>query len=123
MRFIVLEDEKIKSLIKSKEEIAYKIKDITKNIEDLEEDRNKLVLKIQRYNDKALPLIEKYKNEEVLGEFEEYSRVYFKDDELRLEIFDALEEFKEFYKKQKEELKKKKENTDGESSENKDTDK
>jgi len=109
MRFIVLEDEKIKSLIKSKEEIANKIKDISKKIEGLEEDRNKLVLKIQRYNDKALPLIDKYKKEEELGEFEEYSRLYFKDDELRLEIFNALEEFKEFYKKQQEELKKKQE--------------
>jgi seryl-tRNA synthetase len=122
MRFIVLDDDKVKSLIKSKEEIAYKIKDITKKIEDLEEDRNKLVLKIQRYNDKAIPLIDKYKAEEELGEFEEYSRVYFKDDELRLEIFDSLEEFKEFYKKQKEELKKKQEE-DGKPSENKDTDK
>lgn len=109
MRYIVIDDAKVRSLIESKEELANKVQDITKQIEQLEEDRNKLVLKIQRYNDKATPLIEKYQNEEALGEYEKYSRVY-KDPEsgeLRLEIYDEVEEFKVYLKQREEEAKKK----------------
>jgi len=111
LRFKVLDDPKVKSLIKSKEDLAKKVEKVTEEITKLEEDRNKLVLKIQRYNDKALPLITPYADESELGEFEAYSRVYFKDDELRLEVIDHVEEYKIHLKNQKEEAKKKKDGT------------
>jgi len=121
-RFKVLDDPKVKSLIKSKEELATKVASITEKITKLEEDRNKLVLKIQRYNDKALPLIKPFADESELEEFEEYTRVYFKDDELRLEIINNLEAYKVFLRKQKEEAKKKEDNKedDGTESNNED---
>jgi len=110
MRFKVLDDPKVADYIEKKEELATKVQKISKEIESLEEDRNKLVLKIQRYNDKATPLIEKYQDEKELGEYEKYSRVY-KDQEsgeIRLEIYDEVEEFKIFIKNREEEAKKKK---------------
>lgn len=114
MRFKVLDDNKLKGLIDLKEELADKVQDITKQIEKLEEDRNKIVLKLQRYNDKATPLIAKYQDEKELGEFEKYSRVY-KDPEsgeLRLEIYDEVEEFKNYLKNREEEEAKKKEDAE-----------
>ena len=110
-RFIVIDDPKVKSLIKSKDELAKKVEGVTKEIAKLEEDRNKLVLKIQRYNDKAVPLIKPYQKEEALSEFEDYSRLYLEEDELRLEVFDNVEEYKIYLRNQKEEAKKKKDGT------------
>lgn len=110
MRFIVIEDQKLKDLIEKKEKLANEVQEITKDITKLEEDRNKLVLKIKRYNDKALPLIKKYEKRDELGEFEDYSRLYLKDGEVRLEIFDAIEEYKTMYRQQKEQRAKNEQN-------------
>ena len=95
-----------------------------KDMEKIEEDINKKVLKINRLNDKAAPLTKEHQEGESLGEYEEFSRLYLsgkdgdEDRELRLEIFDHLEEYKIFLKKQKED-KLKKENGDKSDSENK----
>jgi len=116
-RFIVLDDPKVKSLIQSKEKLATEVINIGKEIEKLEEKRNKLVLKIERYNGKADPLLKKYLKEDELGEFEKHQRVYLEGDELRLEIIDELEEYKVYIKQAKEEAKK---NKDGDKQPTKD---
>lgn len=118
MRFKVIDDDKIKSLIKSKEVLAKQIVEISEGIEKEEEKRNKLVLKLQRYNDKIIPLSKEYQNLDELVEFEKYSRMYLDSEELRLEVYDEVEEFMTFIRDRNEKDAKLKE--DGTESTNKD---
>jgi hypothetical protein len=109
MRYKVLEDEKLKVLIQKKEELANQVKEINEEVEKKNEGLNKLVLKLNRLNEKALPIIKEHQGNEELGEYEEYSRLFLDKEsgELRLEIIDKIEEYKEFIKQQKVEKEKK----------------
>ena len=62
---------------------------------------------MKRYDDKIMPLGEKYKTDDI-GEFEEYSRFYIDEGdsrELRLEIVDKVEIYQNALREQKEKAK------------------
>lgn len=103
MRYKVIKNEKVQKLIEKKQVLVDEVKELQEKIEKMERERDKVALRISRINDRALPLIEKHKEEMELDEFEEHNRLYLdeKTKELRLEIINRVEEFKETYKKQK----------------------
>lgn len=114
MRFKVIDDAKLKSLMEAKYAIAKealpiqeKVKALQEEIDNYEKDFQKILLKLKRYDDKIMPLGEKYKTDDI-GEFEEYSRFYIEDDEkreLRLEIVDKVEIYQNALREQKEKAK------------------
>lgn len=110
MRYKVIEDAKLKAIIEAKDLLVKEGQEKQKEVENLNKEIDKLVLKINRYNEKAVPMAKKYMTDDI-GEFEEYTKVYLTKEEpieLRLEIIDAIEEFKAVYKEKKEKKEEKK---------------
>ncbi len=70
---------------------------ISKKIDDLENDRRKVGLQVQKLKDKIIPLVQK-ETKDLLGEFEEISEVSPKDGEVIITTVDVLENFKRDYK-------------------------
>jgi hypothetical protein len=106
MRYKVINDLKLKSIIDMKDKIVKEIQQVQKDIDEKNTELNKLLLKVQRYDDKAKPLIEQYTTEK-LEEFEQYSRLYLQDGEIRLEVVDRIEEYKKALREQAEKAKEK----------------
>lgn len=70
---------------------------ISKKIEELENDRRKVGLQVQKLKDKIIPLVHK-ETKDLLGEYEEISEVEPKDGEVIIKTVDVLENFKRDYK-------------------------
>jgi len=99
MRHIVIEDEKIKSLIKMKDELVLEAKAKEEEMKSLDNELGKILHKMKRLNDKAEQLIEPHKSKD-LSEFEYHSGISIKGEELHLQIADRVEDFKEALRKQ-----------------------
>ncbi len=70
--------------------------------EKLENERNKIALKAQKYNDKIIPLGREIMTPFLKDEFEDYDTIMVKDGEIICAIFSHLEDFKiNFNKKRK----------------------
>jgi len=83
---------------KIKEETPQDLRDkydkADKSKEKLENERNKIALKAQKYNDKIIPLGRKLMKPYLENEFEDYDTIMMKDGEILSSIFSHLEEFK-----------------------------
>jgi len=104
----------IKDMDKQKKKIYDKIKKETpqelrdkydeaeKSKEKLENERNKIALKAQKFNDKIIPLGRELMKTHLQDEFEDYDTMMIKDGEIKATIFSHLEDFKiRFNKKRK----------------------
>ena len=111
-REVVLENPKIKAIIEQKRPFAKEIVDITEQIKELENKREKLMHKLSRYDTKVKPLIEEEIKKIELGEYEMFGNVSVVEEETLLQVIDKIEEYKEFLRLQAEEAKKKKEEND-----------
>ena len=78
----------------------YKKYDILKEQkEKLEESRNKVALKAQKYNDKIIPLGRKLMEEYLENEYDDYDSIKIEDGEIVCTIFNHLDDFKKKFKK------------------------
>jgi len=111
-REVVLENPKIKAIIEQKRPFAKEIVDITEQIKELENKREKLMHKLSRYDTKVKPLIEEEIKKIELGEYEMFGNVSVVEEDALLQVIDKIEEYKEFLRLQAEEAKKKKEEND-----------
>jgi hypothetical protein len=98
-----IKDKKILKLLNDKSDNADKAYKKTEEMKEIEKEYNKLIGKVKRLDEKVRPLIKDYTKDVKFGEFEEISRIY-KDDKgkWQIEITDRLKEFKEGFKKMKE---------------------
>jgi len=97
-REIIKEDKKIKSILLERKELIEKGREITKQIEELETERNKIALKAEKLRDKIVPWANKIRKEEC-GTYENIEKiepVYDdpNDYQIKITIFDAVEEYK-----------------------------
>ena len=67
----------------------------------LEEDRNKLALKVQKKNDKIIPIGRKLIAPHITDEFEDYDTLRLEGGQVIATIFSHMESFKEHYRKRK----------------------
>jgi len=100
----IKEFEKIASdIVKEKlaaipKDIEDKHKALLKEKEQMERDRNKIALKVQKIKDKVVPMIKK-EVEPNLGEYEDLESATIKNGVVEVKKFSHLEEFKAQYKK------------------------
>lgn len=87
--------EKVPTSLKEEYDKAKKIK------EEKEIERNKIALKVQKYNDKIIPLAQKMMKEHILNEYEDVETIKLENGILVGTIFSHLEDFKERFKKGK----------------------
>ena len=78
-----------------------KYDDIKKSIADLEEKRNKIALKAQKYTDKIIPLTRKEMVKFLEDEFEDYESIKLENGIIVGTIFNHLEEFKTNFRNKK----------------------
>ena len=101
MRNIQIENDIIKELLVTKEDLVTKGRELTKQINDLESERNKIGLKIQKVKDKIIPAIEKAVKPLLENDFEDIESVKIENDKISVNIFDHAEEFKKTFLKNK----------------------
>jgi len=106
MRYEVIEDEKIKSLIRMKDELVIDSQNKADEMKALDTELGKVLHKIKRLNDKVIQLVEPHKTFK-LDEFEYYNGIGIRGEELHLEIVDRIEELKEAIRTQRKEETKK----------------
>ena len=92
-RIVKLKNDKLYDLLKQKTEAVSEGQAIFKEKEEVEKRLNKAGLKIQKYKDKIVPLVQGLTKNEV-GAFEDLVSVNIKDGEIILTIVDKVEEFK-----------------------------
>jgi len=106
-------DEAIKEMQAVKEEIfdrmmkqtnpeyRTKYEELSKAKEKLEEERNKIALKAQKYNDKIIPIGREMMKPFLKDQYEDYDSLYIEDGEIVATIFSHLHDFKMNFKKKK----------------------
>lgn len=100
----VEEMEKIKQMIydrmkeKTSPELREKYEKIKKVKEEIENKRNKIALKAQKYNDKIIPLGRKLMKPFLEDKFEDYDTIRIENGEIVCTIFSHLEDFKNNFK-------------------------
>lgn len=92
MRNIKLEDKELKKLLFERGNIVGKARKITKEIEKLQQEQQKMGYKMDRLKDKIKPIIDSRNIE--LDEFEVISRIYLEKEEPMVEIVNQIEEYK-----------------------------
>jgi hypothetical protein len=97
---MIFKNKEIVELLTKKETLVIEGREVTKKIEELENDRRKIGLQIQKVKDKVIPMVNKLM-EGNLKEFEEIGTVEVKDGELDISIVDVVENFKRDYKEAK----------------------
>jgi recombinational DNA repair ATPase RecF len=102
MRKQTFQNDTLKDLLKDKNEYVKKGRELSNEIEELEEERNKAGMKVQKLKDKVMPIMEDEIEPELnLGEFEDIESVEINDDgEVVINIVDQVERFKQRYKQQ-----------------------
>jgi len=76
-----------------------KYESLEKERKELEEERNKIALKAQKYNDKIIPLGKKLMSEFIEDEYDDYETLKIENGEIVATIFNHLHDFKENFKK------------------------
>jgi len=89
-------NQKIYTLMKehTPEDLSIKYTKLKKDKEVLEEERNKIALKAQKYTDKIIPITRKVMAEHIEGDFEDYETIQIIDGEVVGTIFNHLEDWK-----------------------------
>tara|TARA_R110000868_G_scaffold271022_2_gene530473 strand:+ start:1145 stop:1477 length:333 start_codon:yes stop_codon:yes gene_type:complete len=89
-------------LLKEYKELSVKVSNLQDQISALEEERNKLAMKGQKAKDKLAPIVDELTKAE-LGEFEVVVNISRSkvDGELEVDISNALQQFKDAYRKKK----------------------
>lgn len=80
-------------------ELHTKYDELKKEKEELETERNKTAIKVQKYNDKIIPLGRKEMKPFLKDEFDDYDTLRIENGEVVATIFNHLEEFKTNFKK------------------------
>lgn len=81
------------------DELHKKYDELKVTKEKLEEDRNKIALKAQKYNDKIVPLGRELMKPFLKDMYEDYDSLYVEDGEIVATIFSHLHDFKVNFKK------------------------
>lgn len=98
----VFKHTKLSELFTKREEISKEINAIVDKMTELDAERNKLAIKMQKSKEKMIPIIEKDIIAQLeLGEFEEVGKITKIDGGVEVEVIDKVEEFKTAYKEQK----------------------
>lgn len=101
MSYVVINNEidtpKLFALLDQKKALFEEGQKLEKEAKEIDEKRSKILLKINRLDDKANPIMQKYLTKE-LGEFETWGKLEPVEGELRIGIIDQVEKFKETYK-------------------------
>jgi len=80
-------------------ELHEKYEELKKKKENLEEERNKIALKAQKYNDKIIPLAKDLMKPFLEDQFDDYDTLQLEGDEIVATIFNHLVDFKNNFKK------------------------
>ncbi len=80
-------------------ELHEKYDKIRKDKETLEEERNKIALKAQKYNDKIIPLAKEMMKPFLEDQYDDYDTLQLQGDEIVATIFNHLNDFKTNFKK------------------------
>jgi len=98
---MIITHQELHDLLTKKDKLVNEGRELSKQIEDLETERNKLALQIQKVKDKVIPIVQK-EMEGKLGEYEEISEVKTTEDgQVDIAIYDQVEQFKEYLKEKK----------------------
>ena len=79
-------------------ELHNRYETLKKTKEDAEEERNKIAIKAQKYNDKIIPLTRKLMTPFLEDKYDDYETIKIEDGEIVATIFNHLEDFKENFK-------------------------
>jgi predicted nucleic acid-binding Zn-ribbon protein len=82
-------------------ELTDKYDTLKKMHTELEEERNKIALKAQKYNDKIIPIVQKLLTPHLQDEFDDFGSVEVVDGVIKGQIFNHLEDFKNAFRKRK----------------------
>lgn len=75
-------------------ELGTKYEELKKTKEVIENERNKIALKAQKYNDKIIPLGRKLMKPFIESDYEDYETIQLENGQVVATIFNHLEEFK-----------------------------
>ena len=81
--------------------------ELEKRINEIREEVEKKVHEVNRWIDKTRPIIEEYKEDLKLKEFEVISKVFVEDDKLYMEINDEIDMYKAYLRAEKKKEKEK----------------
>ena len=96
---IKINHKELGSLLSKKNELVTEGREISKQIEKLETERNKVGLQIQKVKDKLIPLVKKL-TEGKLEQFEEITTVEPYGSEIVINTCNVVEDFKRQYLEQ-----------------------
>jgi vacuolar-type H+-ATPase subunit I/STV1 len=86
-------------LAQTSPELRTQYDELKKKKEDKEEERNKVALKVQKYNDKIIPLAREMMKPFLEDQYEDYDSLYVENGEIVATIFSHLNDFKNNFKK------------------------
>ncbi len=101
----IKEMEQIQSEIKDKmianipKELGEKYEEVKNKKETLENDRNKVALKVQKYNDKIIPMGRKLMKPYLEDVYDDYDTISLEDGKIVASIFNHVNDFKANFKK------------------------
>ena len=90
---IITKDKKVSKLLVEKTGLIKEGREISEQIEKLENDRNKIALRVQKIKDKIRPFAKKIKEAE-LRRYEDIQSIDLLGEDIVLTTFDYLEEYK-----------------------------
>jgi len=90
---IITQDEKVAKLLIEKTGLIKDGRAISEDIEKLENDRNKVALRVQKIKDKIIPFAKKIKKDQ-LGRYEDIQSIDLVGENIVLTTFDYIEEYK-----------------------------
>lgn len=80
-------------------ELHEQYEELKKKKEDLEEERNKIALKAQKFNDKIIPMARESMKPFLVDQFDDYDSLYLENGEIFATIFNHLVDYKAKFKK------------------------
>lgn len=100
------QNKELYDYLQEKDKLVAEAREKSKQIEDLESERNKIALQVQKIKDKVIPIVEEI-TEGQLGEWEAIEEVKPTENENEVEVttFDQVEEYKKFLLEKKNEEK------------------
>ena len=103
IRYEIIDDERIRNALLERDKLVEKGKKITEKMEALKEEFTKHSHQTERIKERMKPIVEKLEKGWKLNLFEYTSRVYIdeKDNKVKAEIIDAVEDYKQFYLEKK----------------------
>ena len=90
---IITQDEKVAKLLIEKTGLIKDGRAISEDIEKLENDRNKVALRVQKIKDKIIPFAKKIKKDQ-LGRYEDIQSIDLVGEDIVLTTFDYISEYK-----------------------------